>query len=296
MKKKDPLVSIVVITYNSSKYVLETLESAKAQTYDNIELIISDDGSTDETLRICKDWLEKNKERFKYSKLITVSKNTGIPANCNRGVKASIGEWIKIIAGDDLLMNRCISINYYHAKKTNKALYYSKVHVFGNYGYLKRITENYNKVSKWFGKKNQIKMKKSYLRYPIMINVPTFFIKAEVLKNLGYYDEQFKLLEDQPFLIKLFLNNYEVEFINVTTVKYRHYESSVMNSSSNQFVKNLFDCYMIFARPNLKKNNIKDIFFRLYRDYSFKIYMKDKKMNFFESNVYRLKNIIYRFS
>ena len=61
---KEPLVSIIVITYNSSKYVLETLESAKAQTYENIELIISDDGSTDDTIKICKNWLEKNQDRF----------------------------------------------------------------------------------------------------------------------------------------------------------------------------------------------------------------------------------------
>ncbi len=57
----NPLVSIIVITYNSSKYVLETLESAKAQTYQNIELIVSDDGSTDNTIEICKIWIEKTR-------------------------------------------------------------------------------------------------------------------------------------------------------------------------------------------------------------------------------------------
>src|SRR4051794_20989340 len=99
----DPFVSIIVFTYNSSNYVVETLESAKAQTYRNIELIVSDDGSTDETIPLCLDWLTKNKQEFLRAEIITVEKNTGIPANCNRGVKAAAGEWVKLIAGDDIL-------------------------------------------------------------------------------------------------------------------------------------------------------------------------------------------------
>lgn len=59
--ENKPLVSIVVITYNSSEYVLETLESAKAQTYTNIELIVSDDCSTDETVSICKNGLKQTR-------------------------------------------------------------------------------------------------------------------------------------------------------------------------------------------------------------------------------------------
>lgn len=55
---KNPLVSVIVITYNSSKYVLETLNSVAAQTYDNIELIISDDCSKDNTVEICRNWLK----------------------------------------------------------------------------------------------------------------------------------------------------------------------------------------------------------------------------------------------
>ena len=114
--EKSPLVSIIVITYNSSKYVLETLESAKAQTYKNIELIISDDGSKDGTINICEKWIEENEFHFKRTKIITVEKNTGIPANCNRGVNSSNGEWVKLIAGDDILIEECIEINIENAK------------------------------------------------------------------------------------------------------------------------------------------------------------------------------------
>ncbi|KAA6320476.1 putative glycosyltransferase EpsE, partial [termite gut metagenome] len=100
---EQPLVSIVVITYNSSKYVLETLESAKVQTYQNIELIVSDDCSTDDTVDVCQNWLDENKERFVRTELLIVLKNTGVSANCNRGYKVAKGEWIKGVAGDDML-------------------------------------------------------------------------------------------------------------------------------------------------------------------------------------------------
>ncbi len=103
-----PLVSIIVITYNSSKYLIETLESAKAQTYQNIELIISDDASQDDTVEIYEKWIAENHERFVRTELITVEKNKGISANCNRGIRTSKGEWVKLIAGDDILMDDCI--------------------------------------------------------------------------------------------------------------------------------------------------------------------------------------------
>lgn len=75
MSKPDiPLVSVSVITYNSAKTVIETLDSIKAQTYQNIELIVSDDCSTDNTVEICRDWLTKNEKRFVRMELITVEK------------------------------------------------------------------------------------------------------------------------------------------------------------------------------------------------------------------------------
>ena len=114
---KQPLVSIIVITYNSSKYVLETLESAKAQTYQNIELIVSDDCSTAIQWKSVREWIEKQRTICSYG-VNYRRKNTGIPANCNRGVKAAQGEWVKLIAGDDILYNNCIEANIEYAKKS----------------------------------------------------------------------------------------------------------------------------------------------------------------------------------
>lgn len=295
MKTEEPLVSIVVITYNSSKYVLETLESAKVQTYKNVELIISDDGSTDETIEICQEWLDTNKNNFVNSELISVEKNTGIPANCNRGIKASQGEWIKLIAGDDILLKDCISTNIKYAIISNHALYFSNVEVFNNDSILTESTSNYNKVAKWFGFKKKRAKIKCYNRYPIMLNVPTFFIKRNVIIELGYYDERFKLLEDQPFLLKMLNSNYDIEHINKTTVRYRFHETSTMNSSSELFIDDLFKSYRLFSRPNLNNNNLRDLMFKFYRDLSFYIIRKNKT-NFATRYFLRFKNIIYKLS
>ena len=109
-KNEQPLVSVRVVTYNSSKTVEETLDSIYNQTYSNIELIISDDCSKDNTVAICRNWIELHKERFVRTEMITVDKNTGVTGNVNRSEEACKGVWVKGIAGDDVLMPNCIQI------------------------------------------------------------------------------------------------------------------------------------------------------------------------------------------
>ena len=78
---KKPTVTVSVITYNSAKYVAETLESIKNQSYPNLILQISDDCSTDNTIDICKSWINKNKDRFVKTKIIVSEYNTGVNGN-----------------------------------------------------------------------------------------------------------------------------------------------------------------------------------------------------------------------
>ena len=100
---ENKLVSVRVVSYNSAQTILDTLESIRKQTYQNIELIVSDDCSKDNTVELVYNWLEANKSRFVRTELITVPFNTGTSANVNRSIKACHGEWIKGIAADDIL-------------------------------------------------------------------------------------------------------------------------------------------------------------------------------------------------
>lgn len=95
----EPLVSVIIATYNQEAIVHETIESVLNQTYKNLEIIISDDASTDKTQYILK----------KYSnfdpriKLFLHSKNQGITANYNFATAQSTGEFIAFFSGDDIM-------------------------------------------------------------------------------------------------------------------------------------------------------------------------------------------------
>lgn len=129
---ETPLVSVVVITYNSSKYILECLDSIYNQTYQNIELIITDDCSKDNTVEVCKKWLEQFSDRFIQTKQITTTINTGTSANCNRGISETMGKWYKIIAGDDRLLKNCIEDNiHYVVNHKNVDFLFSDIKPFG---------------------------------------------------------------------------------------------------------------------------------------------------------------------
>lgn len=224
----NPLVSIIVITYNSSKFVLETLQSAKDQSYKNIELIISDDCSTDETIEICQNWLEKNKYCFKRTKLLTVKNNSGIAPNCNRGVRAAKGKWIKLIAGDDILIENCIAINIEATQKNLNFFYFSKFSVLTDDKIKKKLIEQvYEKNSIYF-EGNQFD---NLMDYGYYFPTITFFANTDEIKKIGLFNEDYPYQDDFPMWFKILKKGYQFCYIDKETVTYRIHGESIYNNN-----------------------------------------------------------------
>ena len=101
---QNPLVSILIPTYNRQDFILECIDSALNQTYKNIEIIISDNCSTDQTLEICKAASQKD-SRIKVVSTLT---NLGPVANWLNCFTNSSGQYIKLLFSDDLLAKDCI--------------------------------------------------------------------------------------------------------------------------------------------------------------------------------------------
>lgn len=267
MENNNPLVSVTVITYNSSRFVLETLESIKAQTYQNIELIVSDDCSTDDTNIIVGEWLNNNRERFVNTHHVMPPVNTGIPANKNRAIRLCKGDWIKSIAGDDLLMPTCVEQNIQETLvKPNYYIFLSDMLQFHN------STEHKSRVMKpnFFhlpvNNKTLAEVQHKFLLRSSFGNSPTLFIGRIVLLTLMPFNEKYRLIEDHPFALKATNKGYSFSYFNKITVKYRVSNQSVFMSSGktqlyNKFyiMKKSFDDDMIL--PNISL--IERVMFRI---------------------------------
>ena len=107
MLSKHPLVSVVIPAYNHEKYIQETIKSIIAQTYKNIELIIVNDGSSDNTLIKINELKQLCEERF-IRFICESQKKLGVPDTLNRLISLAAGEFIYITASDDIVKSTAI--------------------------------------------------------------------------------------------------------------------------------------------------------------------------------------------
>ena len=180
------LISIVTVVYNGEQFLEETILSVINQSYDNVEYIIIDGGSTDGTVDIIK----KHEDKIDY--WVSESDN-GIYDAMNKGIRQCSGEIIGIVNADDFIYDNTLKmVNSVLTDKLYKYTYGS-VNVVNEYGEI--IGE---KLSK-----NKLQLQKS-LYYGMPFPHPSVFVKKEIYTDIiGLYDTSFKLSADFDFLLKL---------------------------------------------------------------------------------------------
>lgn len=247
-------VSVVVLSYNSAKTITQTLDSIYNQDYPSLELIISDDASIDSTINISSSWVMKHRTRFKNVAIITAERNTGVPCNCNRGVKYAAGPWIKIIAADDILLPNCVSVFMSYAKQhTNAQCIFSKYQLFKSVNN-KIEYGDYRPTTKFVIDFYEAPLY-SYLLYGVNIT-PSLFYQKSLIERLGGFDERYKLFEDTPMVVKIIQSGVVIHYIDELTVLYRIGESSITRNDKNEksFYKISFvDCLLKYKKENIYK-------------------------------------------
>jgi len=239
----QPLVSIIVLTYNSASFVMETLESIKQQSYREIELIIADDASRDGTVDLCRKWINDNKDIFVSAVLVESACNGGIVQNCNNGLHIAKGEWIKLIAGDDSLLENCIMdfVRYVRENGT-VGVVFSDLYIMNGeskvMGEFPSRADFYN-----YPKEKQL----AALVYDNLLPAAAGFINKAVLLKEGGFDPAYPMMEDYPLWIKLLSGGHRIGYLPAITVCYRINSNTVSYSPNKMnpvFVKSRMD----FAR------------------------------------------------
>lgn len=218
------LVSIVVIAYNSEETIIETLESAKKQTYRPLELVVSDDCSTDRTQEIVRGWIVENGNLFDNVVFQKAKQNVGIVRNVDSAVRRCNGEWVKPIAADDMLMDDCIEKYMELADREHCDFCFGSELLIDDEGAVFGRTYEQNYRMK---KLIRLKPMKQYekMAFDCITLAPSFFYRKEAFLAVGGYDKRFKIIEDDTFFLSLLKHGYIMGFCADDVIKYRIHNS-----------------------------------------------------------------------
>ncbi len=234
MQQEKPLVSVVVLSYNSEDTILETLDSIYAQTYENLELVVNDDCSQDDTVAVVQQWADTYSQRFVHCTVHVNERNLGVPGNLNAGIRLSHGVYIKDLAADDMLLPDCIDLYVAECLKHDYNNLCARVRLFSEQDGVKEYREGYVPEVSFF-------QKDAKAQYPDMlvenrIVSPTFFSKRSLLDEMGLYDTYYRFAEDYPMYLDISRNGYKLNFLDAYTVEYRLSESSLSNVTTGRAV------------------------------------------------------------
>ncbi len=256
--RKDtlPLVSIIIPVYNGEDYIDLAIESALRQTYKNIEIIVVNDGSKDNTEKICK----------KYGNLIKYFKkeNGGVSTALNLGVENMNGSYFSWLSHDDIYLPNKIETEINYLKNNN--LLYSNTILYSNYGFIDE-NSNFNMVIRKFNK--LINQNSAYAIYMASINGLTLLIPKQAFIDTGLFDEKLRCVQDYQLWFDMYKKGYKyIHIPDVLTFTRRH-SKSVTNTSPK----------VITEGNNFWLNVIK--------------YFNDKQKIQLEGSVYDYYNYIY---
>ena len=201
------LVSIITVCFNSEKTIRTTIESVLNQTYGNIEYIIVDGKSKDNTINIIKEYDRQFKEKGYIYKYIS-EKDTGIYDAMNKGIKLTKGEIIGIINSDDWYENDAVEnvIESYIENKNSSGIYMGKMYRRYNNGKITIRNVDFRK-----------NVSTDYIFRKISRNHPSTFVTRDIYMNFGGFDLTYRICSDYEFYIRSYFND-EIKFIEINSV------------------------------------------------------------------------------
>jgi glycosyltransferase involved in cell wall biosynthesis len=224
----NPKISVIVPVYNSGKYLKDTMESLLNQTYDNLEIILVDDGSVDESPQLCDKFAQE------HSNVIVIHQpNGGVSVARNAGIDKATGSFISFCDGDDTVDSDYYEFLYRQMTENNSDIAGCTCLV---------ITEDNSFNNQLSGAKKVWENSDGFIRalfkWQVPMSVCNKLFKREVIGALRF-PQGYKTNEDKFFCFMTALNAKRISFEEVGKYRYVRRKGS---SSITEFEDKYFDC------------------------------------------------------
>lgn len=269
------MVSIIIPLYNHEQYICKTLDSLLIDDTFDVELIVCDDQSKDNSFEITKNWIERNKKYFKSAVVYQNKNNEGVVRTLNRLLEKSSGEFIFPIASDDLFCKGYIEQRINALKKNDIVI--NRSSMIDQKGKIK----SFNAAMKIFKIPSLNYMSTSALPYVIIMQWsvvgPAPCYRKSVFDRIGFYNETYNV-EDREFFLRVVRNNFKIKYIDNNLTKYRvHNENSSRSKMGNFRVRREVSKINIDSAAMFKKNIIISLYLKSYK---IDLLLLDKKIYF----------------
>ncbi len=258
-----PKLSIITPMHNSEKYIKACIESILEQDYPNYELIIIDDNSTDQSVKICNDYAKRHKN-------ITILKSdgAGVSSARNLGIRKSKGEWITFVDSDDIITkdyckSLCNAIDNDTDLVIGRTISFYKTIENANDDYFRGKPQNtFSTIQQ---KKKLIQSifidNKKIIKFPHISTCSAKLFRKE--KITKYYRENIRIYEDALFNIDYIFNCKNVKYIDKKIYYYRLNDQSTTRLIDKEDVRTYKEIYEIFSQFDKKY----DLNFSQYKNY-----------------------------
>ena len=201
-------ISIITVTYNSAATLRDTIESVLLQDYDNLEYIVVDGGSRDETV----DIIRANESRFGGRMRWISEPDKGLYDAMNKGIMMATGDVVAVLNSDD----------FYHRGDviSRVAAAFDDANVEAVYGDLVFVSpDNLNKLTRYYSSKA---FRPSLFRFGFMPAHPTFFAYKRLFEQFGYYDTSFGIAADFELLVRfMYIRKIRTRYLPFVFMKMR---------------------------------------------------------------------------
>ncbi len=221
---KNDLFSVILLHYNQPRYIFTALDSVLNQNYDNIELVIADDASTDIDLDTLKSYLEENKKDNIANIIYSINEvNQGTVKTINSAVKKCNGKYILFFAADDALYDENVISNFeksFRKSKDNVYMISSQCHM---------MDENLEEELHTFVRPtqavsfNKMNSEEQYRVFcsSCFLAIGATAMRSNMFEKFGYFNEEYKFIEDWSYFLHLTRNGGLMKYVDFNGLLHR---------------------------------------------------------------------------